>query len=1134
MKLLRQARALRGVSATLMLLLAVTLVFQSAALAQTETGSVTGTVSDPQGAVVAGATVTVTSKGTGATRTATTTGEGNFNVTNLKPGNYEVKIEGAGFATKSLEVQVTVGTKTTVDAELAVSGTAASVDIVAGDQGVQVNTETQTLQTAVSERQLRELPTITRNPYALVQLAGTAIDVDPLNQAPGNNASSRGAGFTINGQRSSSTNIMLDGADNNDQYTASVGQDVPLDAVQEFTVLTNNFSAEFGRAGGGIVNVATKSGTNEFHGTVYEFNRVSRLASQSYDNNARYQPIKKGVFDRNQFGYSFGGPAIKDKLLFFSSTEWLRIRSSDTRVVYVPTPEFLAATAGNTQAFFNAYQLRAPITGQIVTRGDLVPNAASGTDPSPIQALPASLPIFGQVAYPFPTDAGGGLPRNEYQTVGRVDYNWTDKTTLYARYALQNQDFFAGTNADSPYIGFDTGITTKNNNFLISMTHVWSDNFVSQSKFVFNRLNQNQPLGDAPLGPALYINRNVPAQIGTDFIGLPGYLPFSPGNALPFGGPQNLAQFYQDQTWTVGAHAVRFGGSFVKILDNRTFGAYETGVAELGQSLQQSLDNLVVGQLRTYRIAIDPQGKFPGQQITTPASQPQFFRNNRYNEGALYVNDSWKIHPRVTVNAGLRWDYFGVQHNKDRNLDSNFYYGEGATLTDQVRNGSVQLAADSPIGALWNKDFNNFGPRVGIAWDVFGDGKTSLRGGYGISYERNFGNVTFNVIQNPPNYAVLALGNVPISTDNLGPFSANGTITLPQTSLRHVDQNIKTAYAHFWSGALEHEFANSVVASIEYTGSKGSKLYSIADTNPPLGALHFGYDFNPNGVPGVQPANPLGYINQQYASINTRGNLGFSNYNAVTFGIDTRIIGNTGLQFQAKYTYGHAIDNLSTTFSEGGNVFNLGFLDPLDPNLDKGDADFDVRHRFISSGIWDVPFARHTEGVAKYVLDGWQLTYILNARTGTPFSIYDCTTGFFKCVRLLQGGPIDRSGSGDASPDSATPNLFNYIDLANQLSQAGSYADPLTGVDDFGPYPSNMTGRNSFRSPGYWNLDGGIYKNVSLSERYSVQFRAEFYNIFNHANLFTNTSDVDISSTDKISAFKDGRRQIQLALKFIF
>ncbi len=1134
----RQCITTRVVSGMLTLLLAVFLV-PRATFAQVETGQLSGTVTDPQGAVISGATVTVTSKGTGATRTVKTTGDGTYNVTNLQPGTYQIKVEGAGFGTKTIPAQVSVGTATTVDAQLEVGGSVATVDVVAGEQGIQVNTENQTVQTVVSEKEIKELPTISRNPYSLVQLSGNVSPQDP---------SGRGAGFAINGQRAASTNVLLDGADNNDNFTAVIGQDVPLDAVQEFSVLTSNFSAEFGRAGGGIINVATKSGTNEFHGTVYEFNRISRLASKDFGVNALYPPdgqtdIKKGVFTRNQFGYSVGGPVVKDKLLFFQSTEWLRIRSQDTVSTFVPTPEFLAASAPATQAFFSGYSTTLPINGRVVTRGQIAAGAAGG----PFQSLPASLPVFGEIVQSIPTDAGGGTPSNQYQVVGRVDYNWTDRSTIYGRYALQSQDFVEGTNAFSPYNGFNTGSTNFNNNFLVSLTHVWSDTFVSQSKFVYNRLNNNQPLGGNAAGPTLYLGSGTSAsRLPTgDLIALPGYLPFNPGSAIPFGGPQNLAQFYQDQTWSFGSHAFRFGGSFVRILDNRTFGAYENAVEQLGSSLGNGLDNFVSGQYRTFQTAIDPQGHFPGETITLPVSQPQFFRNNRYNEGALYVNDSWKVHPRLTLNLGLRWDYFGVQHNTDPSLDSNFYFGSGSTIAEQYANGSVQIAQDSPVGGLWKKDNNNFGPRVGIAWDVFGDGKTSLRGGYGISYERNFGNVTYNVIQNPPNYAVVALtpaGGAPILSDNLGPFgSGSGDVTLPRTSLRHVNQDIKTAYAHFWSTSIEHEFANSLVASIEYSGSAGRDLYSIEYYNLPFSAVA-------NGIPFNSSTNVLGYENSQYALINTRGNKGFSNYNGLTFGLDSRVIGRTGLQFQAKYTWSHALDNLSSTFSDSSNNYNLGILDPENPRLDYGNADFDVRHRFISSGIWDVPFARDTEGVAKYLLDGWELSYIYTARTGSPFTVFDCSYGYYKCIRLLNAGGLQTTGSSDPRETAGeNPNSFDFIDLTSQASQVGTfiggnpavsaYAESLYGAPyggDFGPWPSNMTGRNSFRRPGFWNLDGGIYKNIPLTERYGLQFRAEFYNVFNHANLDADIGNVDASSTDTITAYRFGRRQIQLALKFIF
>jgi hypothetical protein len=275
MNFLLQRLAARGVLTSLAALLALVL-FSGAAFAQTETGQITGNVTDPTGAVVAGATVTVRSVDTKAQRQTTTNENGNFTVPSLLPGVYEVVVEAAGFSTKTLRAQVTVGSRISVDASLTVGGEQDVVDVIA-NEGIQVNTNSQELSDVVSQKQLVELPTITRNPYALVQLSGNIATANPVDSGP----TDRGVGVAINGQRSSSTNITLDGADNNDNFTATVGQNIPLDSVQEFSVITSNFSAEFGRATGGIVNVATKAGTNEFHGSVYEFNRISDLASNT-------------------------------------------------------------------------------------------------------------------------------------------------------------------------------------------------------------------------------------------------------------------------------------------------------------------------------------------------------------------------------------------------------------------------------------------------------------------------------------------------------------------------------------------------------------------------------------------------------------------------------------------------------------------------------------------------------------------------------------------------------------------------------------------------------------------------------------------------------------------------------------
>ncbi len=1087
-------------------------------LAQVETGQIVGTVKDPSGAVIPGATVKARNIATSAGRTTTSGNSGEFVITNLLPATYELTVDAKGFNTYKQQIVVTVGSKSSVDISLKVGAATTTVEVV-GEGAIQVNTESQVLSDTVTTRQILELPTLTRDPYSLVAIMGNVSPGDPTG---------RGVGYAINGQRAASTNVLLDGSDNNDAFVAAVGQSVPLDSVQEFSVVSSSFSAEYGRASGGVVNVVTKSGTNQFHGTAYEFNRLSKLTSNGFYNNA--YNIPKGVYTRNQFGYSIGGPIKKDKLFFFSSTEWTRIRSMSTRVALVPTPQLLAASAPATQRFFGAYgTLQTPINGPVFTK-DQIPGLCNAS--GPCAALPGSTPMFGQVNYPVPTDAGGGSPSNGYQTVARVDYNLSDRTTIYGRYALQSTDYFVGTNANSPYKGYNTGAKIFNNNILLSVTHTFSPHLVTQSKIVFNRLNDLQPLGDAPVGPTLYFLGYTAQRINGIRVAFPGYLPFSPGSAIPFGGPQNLGQLYQDASWIHGNHQFRFGGQYIYLRDNRAFGAYEEAVETLGTSLKQGMDNFLNGQLRTFSAAIYPQGKYPGDTITLPVGPPDFTRSNRYNDFAFYAQDNWRIHPRVTLNLGLRWEYFGVQHNKDPKKDSNFYLGSGSTLAQQFRTGQMMLAPDSPVGGLWGKNLGNFGPRLGFAWDIFGDGKTSLRGGYGISYERNFGNVTYNVIQNPPNYAVISLvagadlPTIPITTSNFGPLAgSSGTKVLPPAGGRHVMQNIQTAYAHFWSVSLEREVMRNTLLSLEYTGSKGVNLYSIdAYNRPGAGAVYLG---DPPG---------LTRLNNQYAySLYTRGNNAFSNYNAFVATLKSRNLFNQGLQLEANYTWSHSIDNLSSTFSESANNFNLGTLDPFNPQLDKGNADFDIRHRIAISGVWSFPWAKSTSGIAKQVLDGWSMAPIFTAQTGTPFSIFDCTNGYLTCMRMLQVSSVATSGSSQLSPIPGLADQFYFIDLTSQLSGVGTYYNPKSGTSDFGPFPASMTARNMFRGPGTWNLDLGIYKDFKFkNERYGLQFRGELYNVFNHANLYASTGSAEVDAYRYISAYRSGRRYVQFALKFIF
>jgi hypothetical protein len=369
------------------------------------------------------------------------------------------------------------------------------------------------------------------------------------------------------------------------------------------------------------------------------------------------------------------------------------------------------------------------------------------------------------------------------------------------------------------------------------------------------------------------------------------------------------------------------------------------------------------------------------------------------------------------------------------------------------------------------------------------------------------------------------VATLPITTNNFGPLSGNTppTKVIPKGSLRFVRPDIVNAYAHFWSAAFQHEVGAGNVLSVEYTGSAGRNLYSIDPYNGPgAGAIFLGL------------ANPTARLNQQYTGINARGNDGYSNYNAIAVNFDGNNFRHQGIQFTAHYTYGVSKDNLSTTFSEGAYNINLGLTNAFVPSLDYGYSDADVRHRFVGSMIWDLPFARQAQGLKRHLLGGWQVTGIFNARTGTPFTIFDGTNALGSAPRLVANGSLPVS----ISVDPHQRDFFNYISLAGQ--PVGAFINPVCGCSDFGPYPTNMTRRNQFRGPGIWNFDAGLYKNFKLGERYSIQLRGEMFNALNHANLYMLAGTLDaanpvIGATKGITPNGNlERRNVQLAVKFIF
>jgi len=1102
----------------------------SPAWAQIETGRISGTVSDAQGGVVPGVTVTAKSVNTGVSRETVSDTNGAYIFANVSADTYEVTFMLTGFKPAARRVTVGVGATAAADVKLEVGGLTEQVSVIAVPETI--DTRTGEFKTTISARQLSELPTLTRNPYDLVALSGNVKEANSDEGAlVGGEQGGRGTGFSINGQRTASTNIMLDGGDNNYLFTAGIGQEIPLDAVQEFSVITNNFSAQYGRASGGIVNLVTKSGTNRVTGTGYEFFRNEKLAENSPDNIAR--DIEKDKFKRNQVGYSVGGPIVRDKVHFFSSLEYIGIRSNATLVTWVLHPDFIAQAPATVKNYFAAYGAGAVINGPTLTRADVTSKLNIGA--GAFNNLPANLNVFGRADVLLPTDGGGGFPQNNYQTVNKVDVSLNNKTQANLIFALQHVDAFSGTQSASPYPQYQTGTSERKYNLNGSVTRVWSNNFTSQSKLVWNRLSEDQPV-NGPAEPRLAMNPTGAVRIDGNRIAFPGYYPFNPGSDIPAGGPQKLTQFYQDQTWLKGSHDLRFGGAYVHIADDHTFSAYSNAIEALATANNSttSLNNLALGQIARFQKAINPKG-FPGQTYVTPVEFPSFLSKNRYSEFALYANDNWSLGDRVKLNLGVRYEYFGPQTKSDPKYDSNFYWGDPSlniqTATPQqiiqsVRTGSAQPSNTSPVGGLWNPDKNNFAPRLGFAWDVFGDGGTAVRGGYGMAYERNFGNVTYNVLFNPPLYLVgtidavdLPGGVQPIFTDNAGPFGgvAGVTKTIPTGSLRHVDQNIKTAYSHIYGLSLTKDIRGLLTGSIEYNGSTGRNLYDLADLNRRGSPLVY------EGV-GTTTSRP----NTQYAAFNTRGNRGRSQYHGVVFSADSRQFGDTGLALTSKYTLSHAKDNLSGTFSDADNsgYFNLGYLDPFDPMLDYGNAGFDVRHRFSASAIWSVPFGGNNTWAG-----GWQVNALFTARSGYPFTVFDCTNFGDFCMRALDAVGIDRhTGTATATGE---PNDFNLLDLSPIMPLAGTYVHPVQGTNDYGPFPASMTKRNDFFGPGAWNMDFIIGKRFRFANKAAL-IRLEAYNVFNHANMYTHADVAQVDLSDKVTGFKDDFRRMQVGIKFEF
>jgi hypothetical protein len=781
--------------------LLIILIVLAGVLAASPTATLTGRVTDTTGGVMPGVEVQAINVETGIKLTTQTNEEGLYSIPQLQPGTYRIVLQKHGFRTIIKPgVELRVQDILALNFEMQIGSVAESITVEEGAPLLQA--ETATVGQAIDRNVIAELPTLTRNPYDFVALSAGAVPA--LNAGGSGNVALRGVGIAMNGQRAEAANFLLDGSDNTDPSTSNPGQTVPNEAVREYRILTSGFTAEYGRNSGFVANLVTKSGTNEFHGSVYDYARNSHLAANSFENNARRLP--RAAFNRHQAGGSLGGPIVPDKAFFFGSFESILVRSSDATTFRVPTPQLVAISSPATQAIFRKFPLPRDLSPTEVFTRTVRPFGGGS---------PVTLPALAATSRIGPVDAGAGPPQDTFLGTARVDYALGVRTMLMGRYAIEDGNQFA--TVRQPYTPeLDQLSLTRNQNATLSLTRVWSAGVVSESRLVFNRLSTAQPEAGANGFFASFPIRGETASL--------------PTGVQSNGGPRNLYQMHQTVNWVHGTHTFKFGGQALQYRPATDFrNAVFGGVRPNFPNLQGFVD----GRLSVVLVEFDflANGRLPGDLVQGPVAPPNRRVHTRYADAAWFIQDTWKLTRRLTLTPGLRWEYFGPSsspgHEKVR--DVNFYPGEGGAYYERFANGAFLRTVDAPgkyRGHYALPDRNNFGPRLGLAFDLTGDGKTVLRAGGGIFFDAPYGRSLASLS------GQVSFTNLPFTPEMLeNPYAVSGQGTSAAPTINHVDPDRRVPYTSAWNATLERELGGRVVLSGSYIGSSGSGLLLLAREN---------------------------------------------------------------------------------------------------------------------------------------------------------------------------------------------------------------------------------------------------------------------------------------------------------------